>query len=822
MIKKILKFLIWLSIIVWFSWLLAKQDFFNVAEAQSQAPVVQNVQWDTEDYIEKNMYKMRDMLDVVTKAIYLITRPLLVIAWNSLDNSLIYWSIFHLDAPLRSFWNIMKNFANFALWFLLLYSIIRSLLKKWWASWAIWIVKNTLIAWILIQASWFLLQAVIDVSTIATYAVWWIPMTILKNSPQWNNPILWISSSINLSDSSSSLKDNLEDSLFYRTYWKNKEFKISSCKTYYADQLKKTYILWKQHMFASDSSWDNVLLQTWYCILAWAPYKINEFPELETAINNSDYKTEQNTLIKTPKRSEREKCWLIIPTFETSTYDPNTCTIAWINFASTWELGAVWWKIRLEWLTNQLWQDWITTLANLIEKSKWFVWPLITIYSSILNFSSIADDPWSSSDDMTFGVVLKFAIKTFIWIMLILPLFALAIVLLARIWILRLVIAFMPIIILLHFFKDEIKLDMKNMSFLNVSEIFKIIFAPVFVVFGLSLALIFLSTISNLLNQKDSQLQIDWEATKQQTLEWMWISQDWENSYSVLWWLSSFKIEWNLFWWVLDDLSYLLINIFWIAVMRMLLFRAIKQNSIWKNIWTKIQKFGENLAVNVPIVPIGQWVWLKQAFGVWWWEWILWKWMDQITNTMERKNTQNLIDRWFLPPETSDEKAQKEKDKEQNAPADISQEQAKKIIAQIETNNLTRGATNRETTINDILKNQWVTTDKNIKDRIQTPANAVLLLQAIEWLENKEQKAEVSWAIGDRLENSKSVTDYKESRKNKKIESIIKDLDDHKVEALISISPNQEIILKDNKKYKITKNPDWTYKSEEITTPPAT
>ena len=54
-------------------------------------------------------------LEMILRALYLIMRPLLAIAGASLDNSLIYGEIFKLDVSLRQFWQIMRNFANFAL-----------------------------------------------------------------------------------------------------------------------------------------------------------------------------------------------------------------------------------------------------------------------------------------------------------------------------------------------------------------------------------------------------------------------------------------------------------------------------------------------------------------------------------------------------------------------------------------------------------------------------------------------------------------------------------------------------------------------------------
>ena len=54
-------------------------------------------------------------LDAGLKIIYIILWPLLFVCGLALDNSLVYGSIFNLDVPLWKFWNMMKNFANFAL-----------------------------------------------------------------------------------------------------------------------------------------------------------------------------------------------------------------------------------------------------------------------------------------------------------------------------------------------------------------------------------------------------------------------------------------------------------------------------------------------------------------------------------------------------------------------------------------------------------------------------------------------------------------------------------------------------------------------------------
>jgi len=73
-----------------------------------------------------------------------------------MTNDFVYGAFIHMDIYLWKIRNIMKNFANFALAGLVLFSIIKSLagkealdVKK--------VITNTLVAGILIQASWFLM-----------------------------------------------------------------------------------------------------------------------------------------------------------------------------------------------------------------------------------------------------------------------------------------------------------------------------------------------------------------------------------------------------------------------------------------------------------------------------------------------------------------------------------------------------------------------------------------------------------------------------------------------------------------------------------------
>ena len=110
------------------------------------------------------------------------------LAGKLMTNDLVYWSFLHLDASLWTLWNIIKNFANFALWFMVLFAIVKSIfsINSWSGEWKpLPVIKKTLIAWVLIQMSWFLLWAVIDVSTIMTSAIAAFPSQFMASSDEF-------------------------------------------------------------------------------------------------------------------------------------------------------------------------------------------------------------------------------------------------------------------------------------------------------------------------------------------------------------------------------------------------------------------------------------------------------------------------------------------------------------------------------------------------------------------------------------------------------------------------------------------------------------
>ncbi|MFZ2150871.1 MAG: hypothetical protein WAZ12_03885 [Candidatus Absconditicoccaceae bacterium] len=806
-IKKIFKIVLGFGIFSLLFFGLNQNNYYVYAQTQEESTSTTET---TQETLDKTLQETKALLDIVLKIIYMVSRPLLVIAGNAMDNSLVYGSVFHLDAPLWKFRNIMKNFANYTLGFVLLYQILKGLfsLKGIDKNEIFGIIKKILLAGILIQASRFILSAVVDISTIATYAIGGMPLTILKNSNLGDQKILGVNSSMNLSDTASTTQEVMGDTVIYRTYGNNPEYKISDCRIGSGNNSK--YIIGKKINFieGSGSNTGLIALETGMCILGGLPYTFNEFPDLDGIESNQGYKEKIDEIIgSNPTLAGFEECGYIIPIFGQLKYNENNTCLD--NPLTLKNFGAQGGSGRLNNITGG------TTLSTLIDKSKGFVGPLITIYSSTLNFGQLIDTD-SGGDSLTFGILLKFLIKTLIGIMLILPILALAIIMLARIGILRVTIAFIPILIIDQVFGFKI---FDKMEYLKTENIIKLIFAPVIIVFGLSIALIFMSTLSNILGENKTDFTNSGIISqKESTLQGLGITQSKPDCYTVLGtWTFCTKLNIGG---GLDNISYLLINIFGIAIMWSLLFLTIKQTgSIGEKIGKSIKEGGEKFAGNIPIVPIpgGERVGISQIAGK---EGLFNKIGSNIETQMSKANREKLEDGIpsLYPKTPTTEKEGTNNTPQTNNPP-INTDQINKIVAQA-----TAGNAIDETKLKELVGEE---TTKQISggmtNRIKEPENIKLIYKAFE---DKGFTREVisnkfEHFIGIKLEDIKSIKDYKADIPTKDINTIITDLNAHKLEALVTIALDTELELTAGsvkKKYKIKKNGN-NYEPEEVVPP---
>lgn len=621
--KKMMKRLLWIIILLGVSGMFLANNKV-VADPQIEASKTTNK---TEEDKFKNMSEVNEVFTYISNAVYALLWPVLFITWTALDNRLVYWSFLHLDASLWALWNIMKNFANFALWFLVLFAIVRNIFtwpfggKTWEKRWPISIIKKTLIAGVLIQASWFLVAAVVDLSTILTYSIWWLPITVSQNNPQQKDqPILWVKAVINTKWPGWNNKMSLQ---YYNTYW---DVNISPCYTtnkIYG--LTWTYIVWRKQIRVNA---EQKFISS-YCTLWWWPYHYKENEDyLNFSASNEEYTIGLQEYFEQSPHDPGHYLWLL-----------DECKIIPVDSSKLSESCIWYWFLTKDdaFFKNASENNKIKyTLTNILEKSKWFVGPFITIYSSLLNFSDLAEPASWSSIVWDF---LDLIIKLFFAFVLFIPLLVLAIVLVIRIWLLRLIIAASPVLVLLAVFKQELNIKWGGegiMAYFDWAQIVKLVFAPVFIVFAISMSMIFLSALNNRVDKHS------WLSDEQ--FEKLLITKN-ENSFSFLW-LMEIELDMERINKWMDMLSWFITMFFATWIMRFFLFFAIRMTKIWDKIWKWFQESTQNLVKNLPIIPIG-WsgVGIKAAK-----EWLDKLW-SVVPDRLNRQQTDHLKKRfpWLYP-----------------------------------------------------------------------------------------------------------------------------------------------------------------------------
>ncbi|MCK9467178.1 MAG: type IV secretion system protein [Candidatus Absconditabacterales bacterium] len=544
----------------------------------------------TEESKIKNMSELNEIFTYISNAIYALLWPVLFIIGISLDNTLVYGSFLHLDASLWTLWNIMKNFANFALGFLVLFAIVRNIFagpfggKSGEKRGPISVIKKTLIAGVLIQASWFVVAAVVDISTILTYSIGGLPMTIMQNNPEQNDqPILGLKAVVNTKGSGGINKMSLQ---YYSTYG---DESISPCYTSKnIPGLTGEYIVGRKEIVVK--SGQNFI--SGYCTLGGWPYRYKENPAYSDFLTgtNESYITNLKNYFETGTNNEETYSGLLAD-----------CSIIAIDFSNLSETcknqgygilkkDDAFFKNAGDSNTTKF------TLTNVLEKSKGFVGPFITIYSSMLNFSDLAG---AAPGESVVGDFLDLIIKIFFAAILFIPLVVLAIVLIVRIGMLRLIIAASPVLVLVAVFKKELNIKGSGdgmMAYFDGAQIVKLIFAPVFVVFAISMSMIFLSALNTRDIQKNSGLS-------NEQFEELGITKN-KDSFSFLG-LVEIELDMKRINEGMDMLSWFITMFFATGIMRFFLFFAIRMTKIGDKIGKGFQESAQNLAKNLPIIPIG-------------------------------------------------------------------------------------------------------------------------------------------------------------------------------------------------------------------------
>lgn len=165
--KKRIWIKIWIVLVV--TWVVCFSDFWFAEDGAS----------------EVKRWSIARMLNFIISILSWIWVVFAKLAWEFLTNKRVYWEIIWLDKLLWKYWVIVRNIANFWLWFYFIYIIFSAFV---WKDDIIKRVKDVLIwllvGWVWIQASWFVTSAIVDVSTITLVAAWSLPAYVISKNPQ--------------------------------------------------------------------------------------------------------------------------------------------------------------------------------------------------------------------------------------------------------------------------------------------------------------------------------------------------------------------------------------------------------------------------------------------------------------------------------------------------------------------------------------------------------------------------------------------------------------------------------------------------------------
>lgn len=141
---------------------------------------------------------------------------------------------------------------------------------------------------------------------------------------------------------------------------------------------------------------------------------------------------------------------------------------------------------------------------------------------------------------------------------------------------------------------------MKSLDFLDIKELTNLLLAPVFIGFALSMALMFFFILKTSLVPEQTPEQAIAAQAGISSLTGMECTVENGNQVcDLLWFL---KITFSS---VVVDLYWFILSLVGIAICWFLLFWAVKQTRIWKEIGGSLQDLGEKILMTTPIVPVG-------------------------------------------------------------------------------------------------------------------------------------------------------------------------------------------------------------------------
>ncbi|MBS8122500.1 hypothetical protein [Candidatus Vampirococcus lugosii] len=478
------------------------------------------------------------MFETILNGAYIIVWPLLLVAGQAMDNQLIYGSIIHIDVHLWNIWNMSKNFANFALGFVFLISIFLYILnikqdkfnpKK--------IFPKMLVGVVSIQASWFIVSILLDISTIITYSVGAMPLNIISADATLDKKILLQNSNLDLESLGNSFGTGAENQTWFsdgNTNYINCTLENKDGDYYFSGTLFEDSI--------KDAQNKGIDVNDGKCILQIMG---NRLVPADDSIPISE----------TIKKIE-----------EDGTYG----------------------------------QDDGISMSEIINSANGLTGIFYTLIGSFLGTSTISTSGSGITGDTgTASLGAIFVMKMIIALAMIVPIFALVIVLIMRIFIMRVLIAFSPILAFVYSFDLGLS---KKLGKYSLGGFLWLIFLPAFVVFALSIGFIFMTILTESIGNvnKDNPLSIS--------------ASDVGNDKNNCWELGEYFPQicfgspdenTSGFSTFLDYFSWLIVNIFGIIILWSMVFSAIQSSKITSGIAKSIQNFSKDMLKTAPILPGG-------------------------------------------------------------------------------------------------------------------------------------------------------------------------------------------------------------------------
>ena len=583
-----------------------------LATSNQAAPVTETkTQAETENEL---IAKVLGELSFISQASYLILWPFVALAGLAMDNNLVYWSYLHLDAPLWKVWTIVKNLANFIIWFIFLYEIlyyaigVKRNMSKSKGPWAL--IKKVLIAGVWVQLSWFIMMVAVDISSVLTYTVGALPTTLLSQTDaKQDMKVVGVGVRSNLWNiEGKGTQDDRALSYYMTLPWKEKgvEKNIAPCKhiAVRVGGKDQQLIVWRSfNSLGTGASLKK--MEEGYCFDNGSIYSYKEWNSLSEAEQWNKKLKEKETELKgtdaDKKASEmlsNNQAFLLSQKFEKKEWLTNNCDHIWPIPNTPIKTEQKDWSQTSSTSGQKkyycLYDQWGFSLSDLTQKATGWTGPFVALYGNMISFAKLND---------SLGVkqqLISAVINVVFLLAMLLPLIAMVVVLFWRVFLLWLAIALSPLIVLVNVFWDMLsglKIQFLD-DILNLDKLRTLLLAPVFIGFALSMALMFMTILKTSVHTEDTQAAQNAASQGITSLTGMKCGGTGETTCDLLGFI---KITFSS---AVIDLYSLLIGLFGVGISWILLFWALKQVDASKKLVSGLQDLWEKFVSTTPIIPV--------------------------------------------------------------------------------------------------------------------------------------------------------------------------------------------------------------------------